>query len=131
MRLEFFMPMVPPTTTFQAKQLAIVKGKPRLFDSAELKAVKAKLRDHVGPHAPDAPLSGAVRLMTKWCWPVGETHGNGEYKATKPDTDNLVKALKDAMAKTGFFTDDAQVASEITEKFWADVPGIYVMVEEV
>ena len=35
------------------------------------------------------------------------------------------------MTKCGFWTDDALVASEITEKFWAEVPGIYISVEEI
>lgn len=134
MRAEFFLAMVPPTMTHQDKQLAVTKsGRPVMFDSAELKSVKAKLRDHVGPHMPDRKLSGALRLVTKWCWPCdGTEHVNGEYRTDKPDTDNLVKTFKDAMEDVGYFeVGDQQVASEVTEKFWADVPGIYVMIEEV
>lgn len=37
--------------------------------------------------------------------------------------------LKDCMTALGFWSDDALVASEICEKFWADVPGIYIEVE--
>ncbi len=50
---------------------------------------------------------------------------------SKPDTDNLQKLLKDCMTAVGFWKDDAQVASEICEKFWAEVPGIYVCAEEL
>jgi Holliday junction resolvase RusA-like endonuclease len=39
--------------------------------------------------------------------------------------------LKDVMTALGFWKDDAQVASEIIEKFWADIPGIYVVIEEL
>ena len=35
------------------------------------------------------------------------------------------------MTELGFWKDDALVASEITEKFWADVPGIYVRIEDL
>ena len=134
MRLEFFMPMVPPTVTHQAKRLAITKaGRPVMFDSAELKAVRAKLRDNLGPHVGDAKFEGALRLMSKWCWPCeGTAHVNGEYHTDKPDTDNVAKTLKDAMEDVGAFAvGDQQVASDITEKFWADVPGIYVRLEEL
>ena len=67
------------------------------------------------------------------CWsngvfPSDGRHANGEWKTTKPDTDNLDKALKDEMTRLRFWHDDAQVASEISEKFWADVPGIFVKV---
>ena len=37
----------------------------------------------------------------------------------------------DAMTDVGFWHDDAQVCSEVTEKFWGDVPGIWVYVEEI
>ena len=56
---------------------------------------------------------------------------DGEYKITKPDTDNLQKLLKDCMTAVRFWSDDAQVASEVVEKFWADIPGIYIRVTEL
>ena len=31
----------------------------------------------------------------------------------------------------GFWVDDALVASEIVEKFWAKVPGIYIQIEDL
>ena len=43
----------------------------------------------------------------------------------------MQKLLKDCMTAVGFWKDDAQVASEICEKFWAEVPGIYVCAEEI
>jgi Holliday junction resolvase RusA-like endonuclease len=35
------------------------------------------------------------------------------------------------MTDLGYWTDDALVASEIIEKFWAARPGIYICIEEV
>ena len=55
----------------------------------------------------------------------------GEYRITKPDTDNLNKLLKDCMTEVCFWKDDSLVASEIIEKFWADKPGIYIKIEEL
>ena len=98
------------------------------FDTPELADAKIKLRSHVARHAPSEPLQGPVRLLVKWLFPAGKAHKNGEWKITRPDTDNLQKALKDAMTKAGFWKDDAQVASEIAEKFWADKPGLYIEV---
>ena len=69
-------------------------------------------------------------LTTKWCFPNGR-HADGEYRTSKPDTDNLQKLLKDVMTQQGFWKDDALVASEITEKFWAKIPGIYIRIEEL
>ena len=129
--LEFFMAIQPPTQTYQAKERKIINGKPVVYDSAELKAAKAKLEAHLAKHRPAEKYTGGVRLVTKWLFPVTGDHRNGEYKISKPDTDNLQKMLKDVMTDLGFWKDDALVASEIIEKFWADVPGIYIKIEEV
>ena len=131
MTIEFFMAMLPPTHTHQEKQVHVVNGKPKFYEPDELKATRLKLRDHLGRFIPEHPYTGAVRLVTKWCYPTEGKHKAGEYKTTKPDTDNMIKMLKDEMTKAHFWKDDAQVASEITEKFWSNVPGIYVRIEEV
>ena len=130
MRLEFFMPMRPPTATHQEKKWRVVKGKPVSYDPPEVAAARSKLTAHLAGHRPEQPLEGAVRLLVKWCFPRGR-HGDGEYRVTKPDTDNLNKLLKDCMTDAGFWKDDAQVCCEIVEKFWAEIPGIYVKVETV
>ena len=125
--IEFFMPMIPPTIT--AQQHKISNG--QFYDPPDLKAAKAKLKAYLIPHVPDKPFDGPLRLVVKWCYPVKGKHQNGEYKATKPDTDNLNKALKDIMESLGFFVNDSRVASEVIEKFWADIPGIYIRVEHL
>ena len=130
MVIEFFVPMNPPTVTHQEKQVRVKNGKPIFYEPAELKTARAKLRDHLAKRRPEQPLTGAVRLAAKWCLPRGR-HRDGEYRITKPDTDNLQKLLKDVMTAVGFWQDDAQVASEIVEKFWAEIPGIYIRAEEM
>ncbi len=131
MKMEFFMPMLPPTVTFQEKKLAVRNGKPVIFDSDELKAAKEKLRAHLSTHIPEEPLSGALLLAVKWCYPADGKHPANTWKETKPDTDNLDKALKDCMETLGFFKNDAQVCVEHIEKFYNDVPGIYVQLENL
>lgn len=129
--LQFFMPMVPPSTTFQAKELAVVKGRAVIHDSPQLHAVKAKLLGHLSKYVPEEPITGPVRILVKWCYPVTGKHRPGQWKTTKPDTDNLQKALLDCMTRLGFWKDDAQVASQIVEKFWSDVPGIFVFLTQL
>lgn len=131
MKIDFFMAMEPPTCTHQEKQVHVVKGKPAFYEPAELKAARSKLRAHMSRHVPAEPFHGAVRLTTWWCFPCNGNHCNGEYKTSRPDTDNLVKLLKDVMTDLGFWKDDAQVASEVIEKYWNDIPGIYVKVEDL
>ena len=114
----------PPTVTQQEHQVRVVHGKPVFYEPQELREARQLLLDSVAGYAPDQPLDGPIQLITKWIWKGSKT----SYKVTKPDTDNLIKMLKDCMTRTGYWHDDAQVASEITEKFWSDIPGIYVKV---
>ncbi len=125
------MAMIPPTKTHQQKQVRVVKGKPIFYEPAELKAVRQKLMAHLGQHVPAEKYTGALRVVVKWCFPITGRHQDGEYKTTKPDTHNLNKMLFDCMTDVGFWIDDALVASEIIEKFWAKIPGIYIAIEEL
>lgn len=125
--IEFFAPMKPPTVT--AQEHRVYRG--RFYDPPEVKEARMKLRDGVGRFAPAKPLDGTLRMVVKWCFPVSGRHHDGEYKNTKPDLDNLAKMLLDEMEHTGFFTNDARVASLTAEKFWAELPGIYVRIEKI
>lgn len=130
MNVSFFLPMKPPTVTHQEKQVAVINGKPQFYEPPELKAARAKLMAHLAGYAPAHKYSCPVRLIVKWCFPRGK-HRDGEYKTTKPDTDNLQKLLKDVMTDLRFWKDDALVASEIVEKFWAEIPGIYISISKL
>lgn len=127
--IEFFMPIIPPTITHQEKQVNFKTNK--FYEPPELKQTRSKLNDWLTKYKPSKKLVGALRLYVKWCYPLSGKHENGEYKTSKPDLDNAQKLLQDCMTNVGFWKDDSQVASLICEKFWADVPGIYIRVEEV
>lgn len=128
-KLAFFMPMIPPTVTHQEKQVTVQNGKPKFYEPPSLADARAKLRAHLTKHRPSEELTCGLRLITRWCFPLCAGHVDGEYRLSKPDTDNLQKLLKDCMGQEGFWKDDALVASELCEKFWAEVPGIYIRVE--
>lgn len=128
---EFFLPMIPPTVTAQEHKIAVIKGQPVVYDTPELKQARLLFMHELGRHKPKEKYDGAVRLTVKWLFPITGKHFDGEYKTTKPDTDNLQKLFKDCMTKVGFWKDDAQVASEIIEKFYAAVTGVYVKVESI
>ena len=141
MMVNFFLPMVPPTITQQEHEFKVVRGRVVVYDPPRLKdarqkfmsllAREAERAQHVEDGEPLLPLEGPVRLVTKWLFEVDDEHEDGQWKTTKPDTDNLIKLFKDCMTRTGWWYDDAQVCSEITEKFYADRPGIYVRVERI
>ena len=127
---EFFMAMIPPTVTHQEKKVNVVNGRPVFYEPEQLKNARNKLISHLYRYKPSQPYGDGVRLVVRWCFPKGRHH-DGEYRTTKPDTDNLQKLLKDCMTSCGFWKDDALVASELVEKFWADTPGIYIRIDEL
>ena len=130
-KTEFFLHMIPPTTTHQEKQVSVKKGKPQFYEPEDLKAARAKLTAYLAQHIPEQKYTGALRVITKWCFPITGKHKDGEWKTTKPDTHNMNKLPFDIMTDLKYWTDDAIVASEIIEKFWANTPGIYISIEEL
>jgi len=129
--IEFFMPIIPPETTAQQKKVSVVNGKPVFYDPPDVKKAREKLTAHLAKYVPEEKFICPVRLTVKWLFPIVNGHQNGEYKWTKPDLDNSNKILQDCMTKLGFWKDDSYVASLIVEKFWAEVPGIYICVKEL
>ena len=128
--MNFFIAIDPPTATAQEKQVRIVRGKPLFYDPAVVKDAKQKLIAHLYAHKPDKPFEGPLSLTAIWLFPKGRSHKNGEWRISKPDTDNLQKMLKDCMTRCRFWNDDAQVVRETVEKRWADEPsGIYIEIE--
>lgn len=145
--ISFFMPMKDvPTTTYQEKRSKAVKSRKTQkqkvihYEDEKLKDVrslfKACLMEYGKGRLPDEPLRCGVRLMVKWMFPIKVKKGKygirkpGQFKATKPDTDNLQKLLKDCMTEVGIWEDDCLVVSEVVEKIWAEEgkSGIYVMI---
>ena len=132
MEMHFFIPLKKiPTVTHQEQKVAVVNGKPRFYDSDEIKAARGLFTAYLAQHKPDAPLTGPIRLLTKWIYPANNTHGPATWKTTKPDTDNMIKLFKDCMTRCVFWNDDAQVCSETTQKFYGCTSGIYVEIEEI
>ena len=132
MIMHFFVNMNPPTKTQQEHRIGKRKdGSMYVYEDRDLKEVRRNLYKAVLPFAPEKPLTGPLQLVVKWCFPLTGNHLIGEYKTSKPDTDNLNKMLKDEMTAAGFWKDDALVASEIIEKFWAEPSGIFVEIKEL
>lgn len=131
MATEFFMPMIPPTSTKQARGWRQTSdGKVISYDRANANA-EGKLEAHLARHVPSDPYAAPIRVIVKWLFPLKGQHRDGEWYTSKPDVDNLCKSLYDIMTKLGYWKDDKQIVSAITEKFWAACPGIYVKIEAV
>lgn len=123
--------IIPPTATSQENKTAVVNGKIMHYKSKGAKATFAILTAALLPFRPKKPMDGPIRLVCYWRFPKGKSHRSGEWKITKPDTDNLQKALKDVMTRLGYWVDDSRVCSELVTKTWSDRPGIEIWAEEI
>ena len=128
--LDFFLPMNPPTMTYQTGRIVERNGKVVRYPSPGWAAARAKLESSLVPFRPPEPLDGPLRLTVKWIW-QNKRARLFRWKATRPDCDNLAKGFNDCMTRLGFWHDDAQIASLVVEKAYGPQPGIYVVVEQL
>lgn len=129
--MEFFLEMIPPTVTAQMHKVTIRAGKPRFYDTAQLKAARSLFLAKLQPYRPIIPWEGPILLTVLWSFPT-KTHKDGSYRITRPDTDNLQKLLKDCMTTAGYWQDDAQVCIEIVTKRWTRTkPGIRISIQKL
>lgn len=130
--MQIFLLMTPPTVTAQERKVTIVRGRPIFYKPENVKKAQAEIIKHLRPFKPKEPIEGAIELKVKWLFPKGKLHEAGEWRVTKPDTDNLEKMIKDCMTELGFWNDDAQVVRETVEKRWVDEPsGISIEINQL
>lgn len=130
--IGFHMHFDPPTATAQEKKVRMLRGKMTFYDPPTVAEAKDLLALQLRPHVPYMPFTGAVKLEVQWRFPYKTGHTDGEFRKTRPDTDNLDKALKDIMTKLGFWRDDALVADEHVQKIWhKKFPGISIRITPI
>lgn len=126
--ITFLIPGNPPTATAQQKGRNGQTGK--YYKTPELKAAEQKYMSYAAQARPPEPITGPVQLSVVFMFNHRGRYADGEAKTTRPDTDNMVKLLKDVLTRCGFWKDDAQVYDERVLKLWSSQPKTVVMVEE-
>ena len=140
MKLEFFIPCIPPKSTHQAA-LRILKRRDGTqfvgkFATSKGKQTQNELMMLFAPHRPLAPMNGPLKLKLVWAYPYRKSESLKHiypYKPcdTRPDVDNLLKFIMDIMTRLGFYHDDGQVSAISFMKCWNMETGISVMLEEL
>lgn len=126
--MQIFLQMIPPTTTAQQKKIN-TKTK-NIYANINVVDAKNKYRAHLAKYVPKEPLVGALSLLVVWGFPAGK-HKNGDPCMNKPDLDNACKLLQDVMQELGFFKDDKDIVCLELQKFWADIPGVFIRLEKI
>lgn len=132
MKIEFFTQLDKiPTGTAQQKGVQVVHGRIHHYVKKNVQEARDIYRAIFNLHRPSEPFKGAVSLRVSFYYPIDKAkkHRDGEPKTSRPDTDNLVKLVKDVLTECGYWGDDAQVAKELVTKSYSRVSGIYVSIE--
>lgn len=128
-----------PTAQARARH-GVVNGHSMTYKSGPQRAAEQTLDALLAPHAPTAPMVGAVELQFRAVFPPPRSASKKARTAMlrgqlhhvkKPDLDNLAKQLKDAMTRLGFWGDDRQVVRTVCEKRYGEVGRWEVIVREV
>lgn len=136
--LSFRLDCIPPTATAQQKGVFVRGGKVRFFTKKKVREGENFLAALLSMHAPDVPFSEPVAVKVRWTFPWRKserksivTAGNPVPHTSRPDLDNLEKALLDVMTRLNFWTDDSLVTEKSTSKWWGPRPGIDIEIRPV
>lgn len=121
--ISFFVPGEPKG---QPRPRAFAfHGKARVFDPGTAEHWKSQIA-LAAKQKLKTPFAGPVRLDLTFYFPRPKKHYKRDvlrpdapgYQTTKPDADNLAKAVMDALTTLGAWKDDTQVAELIVRKFY-------------
>lgn len=111
----------------------------RLYDPQKSRDYKDYVRLAASEHAPAALLLGEVGLLINVYRPIPKSFSKkkaalaeaGKIRpTTKPDTDNYVKGIKDAL-KSVIWKDDSQVVDEFGRKWYSARPRIEIKIKDL
>ena len=111
-------------------------GHVRAYDPKKSRDYKTLVREAAEAVAPDEPTTGAFRVDIYVYRPIPKSFSKvkrlqaieGEiYPTTRPDTDNYVKGVLDAINGL-FWHDDSQIVFISANKLYSETPKILVII---
>lgn len=118
---------------------AMIAGHIRMYDPKKSSSYKDYVRLVASEHAPAKLFDGALELQVKIFRPMPKAFSNkkkalaeqgGLRPTTKPDSDNYLKAIKDAL-KNVIWKDDSQVVDVTVGKWYSERPRVEVSIMEL
>ncbi|MFS1511864.1 RusA family crossover junction endodeoxyribonuclease [Chengkuizengella sp. SCS-71B] len=114
-------------------------GKPRLYDPDKSKYFKQLVAMKAKQYAPETLLDCPLLLRITFYRSIPKNFTiakrkqieDGELRPiTKPDIDNYVKAIKDALNKV-IWTDDSKVVELHASKFYSEYPRVVIEIRRL
>lgn len=118
-----WIPGQPETVTHQSGTR--ITGH-RTYKTKRLLEWEKKLEEALQLGEDEEPMIGSIKLQVTFGFKAPRKKDLWKWKLTRPDTDNMMKTLKDVMTRCGWWTDDSQVVVESCKKMYVDSPGVVI-----
>lgn len=119
-------------------------GKARLFDPGTAEGWKSQIAQAVQNRIPSEPYTEPVMVTMLFKFERPKSHYTSKgaltksasktkmFHTSKPDFDNLEKAVSDCLTELGFWKDDTQVVKWTGMKTWThNKPGLHLIIERI
>jgi len=115
-----------PVAQGRPRAFKLPTGQVRVYDPEPSRDWKRTVLAQILPAKPEIPLAGPLRLSLDFILPRPKTLPKKILAHTRrPDLDNLVKAVKDAL-RAVVYHDDAQVTELHASKRYGAAPGVEI-----
>lgn len=133
-----------------ARKFANGKVMARVYDPGTAEGWKGQIALAAKDQVPFPPLQGPLSVDIEFRLPRPQSHyksrsaaeklsnampilkdGAPHWKTSKPDADNLSKAVFDCLTTLGMWRDDSQVCDQRSTKVYSDHPGATILVREL
>ncbi len=130
--------MEPPTSTHQANLRILRTRDGRQFVGKMKNNKVTNWSNEFGRYIqkPVKPIEGPIRVYIRLYYTPPKyllpkiNKCKILVKTTKPDVDNVVKAILDQFTKAEYWVDDSQVWAITVEKYWAARPRVAVYIDQ-
>lgn len=110
----------------------------RVYDAGTAEGWKSAIADALRDKRPAQPITGPVTISCRFSFPRPErlkrksVTANPIPHVSKPDIDNLLKAVTDCLTAIGVWTDDALIQRATLAKWYCaagELPGLEMRIE--
>jgi Holliday junction resolvase RusA-like endonuclease len=119
----------PSTVTAQQKGVCVVNGKPVFYTKKKVANAQRSIVAHLAPARPAKPMTGNIAMTLIWTFahPKGSKQkGDTIWHNKRPDLDNLVKGVLDALKPAGWIEEDARICALLAMKQYGPAPMLIV-----
>jgi Holliday junction resolvase RusA-like endonuclease len=126
-RIEFVVPL-QPKPQMQRRYFHQTYWNPSFND-------QRNFANYAAQHRPPAPYQGPLEIELEFKFRAENNHAFAVipffFNTRRPDLDNLVKLVFDALKVASFYNDDCQVVRLIASKVFAEQQGTRVVVRRL